>query len=571
MPNPYYTHGGTPATRSSGSSAAIRAEFDLIQAAFDKLPNFSGQPNRLLRSNAAGDSFEVQPYSFAGSSNGSNDSPMLAALEAEAFALGRAGIIIPTGVVLKVTTNIDFRVPVLFRGRFDVATGVRVRLTAQPIKLGDYLAMYGGPSWTATAPAGSDADAIQRAFEEACRELLVSTSYRTLDLEGKSLPLVRTASLDVDLVPNSPFWRNKWIINGSLRTAPAFATGDPLIRVFSTAGNPLHELSFHQIVFACNNVSSGLYFNGESRDNRLLGVFVRDPVTYGVKNLGLRSVWVGGDVSMSSLLADASRTATGLIVTGNDAQIANVTFRWLKTGIEVGLDVKGFGFDGLTIVSDSTAHTSPCVRVKEKMSGGLFTGCKFIGGPVWFGPGSLQASTSLGNLGFQNCKFDYPSDSTGTRYMLVAVPGSPNAVLTNLRVQGCLFRDQAVGQPAITAFVVNETNGGIALNGSKGNHIRGNSFDGVVPQGTHLKRQFALINGQMDYPVDWTLNVPFGVNVMKMESWGVWVSGESPITVVTYDRTDGLTGTFRLSAPPDKNGRFSVAVSTNGDTTEVEA
>jgi len=48
MPNPYYIHGIVPAFGAPGASFAVRAEFDAIQAAFDKLPSFAGNANKLV-------------------------------------------------------------------------------------------------------------------------------------------------------------------------------------------------------------------------------------------------------------------------------------------------------------------------------------------------------------------------------------------------------------------------------------------------------------------------------------------------------------------------------------------
>lgn len=45
----YYTPSGVPATRSKPSSAAVRGEFALIAAAFDKLPSLPGTARKFLR------------------------------------------------------------------------------------------------------------------------------------------------------------------------------------------------------------------------------------------------------------------------------------------------------------------------------------------------------------------------------------------------------------------------------------------------------------------------------------------------------------------------------------------
>lgn len=52
--NPYYDHGSFPAQGSLGSSAAMRAELDLIEAGFAKLPTLSGNANKVVVVNGSG-------------------------------------------------------------------------------------------------------------------------------------------------------------------------------------------------------------------------------------------------------------------------------------------------------------------------------------------------------------------------------------------------------------------------------------------------------------------------------------------------------------------------------------
>lgn len=54
MATDYYTHGSTPSTGSPGSSSVMRAEFDLIEAGFAKLPSLSGNGGKVLLVNPGG-------------------------------------------------------------------------------------------------------------------------------------------------------------------------------------------------------------------------------------------------------------------------------------------------------------------------------------------------------------------------------------------------------------------------------------------------------------------------------------------------------------------------------------
>lgn len=59
MANDFYTPSGTPANRSTGSSAAMRSELALIQAAFDKLPALSGNAGKFAKVNAGATAVDV--------------------------------------------------------------------------------------------------------------------------------------------------------------------------------------------------------------------------------------------------------------------------------------------------------------------------------------------------------------------------------------------------------------------------------------------------------------------------------------------------------------------------------
>lgn len=52
LANDYYDHGSFPTTGSAATSAAMRAELDLISAGFDKLPSFSGNANEIVTVNS---------------------------------------------------------------------------------------------------------------------------------------------------------------------------------------------------------------------------------------------------------------------------------------------------------------------------------------------------------------------------------------------------------------------------------------------------------------------------------------------------------------------------------------
>ena len=60
MPNDFFDSSGAPATSSGGSSAVMRAEFDAVEAAFNKLAPLTGNADRILAVNAGGTAYEAK-------------------------------------------------------------------------------------------------------------------------------------------------------------------------------------------------------------------------------------------------------------------------------------------------------------------------------------------------------------------------------------------------------------------------------------------------------------------------------------------------------------------------------
>lgn len=65
MSNEYYQAGSTPATNSPGSSAAIRAQFTAIAAAFDKMPTMAGSEGEFVVVNDTGTALIASGYIFS--------------------------------------------------------------------------------------------------------------------------------------------------------------------------------------------------------------------------------------------------------------------------------------------------------------------------------------------------------------------------------------------------------------------------------------------------------------------------------------------------------------------------
>ena len=65
MSNEFFTSSSIPATGAQGSSAAIRAEFELIRAAFDKMPVLAGNAGEIVSINGTGTALEASGVTLA--------------------------------------------------------------------------------------------------------------------------------------------------------------------------------------------------------------------------------------------------------------------------------------------------------------------------------------------------------------------------------------------------------------------------------------------------------------------------------------------------------------------------
>lgn len=94
--NEYYDSSGVPGTRATLSSATIRAEFDAIEAAFNKMPVLGGNSNKAVVINAGGTGLTVTTGTLALAGNFSTIGAYAIALT----ATGATGITLPTAGTL---------------------------------------------------------------------------------------------------------------------------------------------------------------------------------------------------------------------------------------------------------------------------------------------------------------------------------------------------------------------------------------------------------------------------------------------------------------------------------------
>ena len=114
MANEFYDHTNYPAPNTKATSAGMRAELDLIEAGFDKLPALSGNSGKKIVVNATGDGLTAVPdtssaadvpFSPTGGIAATNVQAALAELDTEKAAASHNhdGVYVPVGATYAAT------------------------------------------------------------------------------------------------------------------------------------------------------------------------------------------------------------------------------------------------------------------------------------------------------------------------------------------------------------------------------------------------------------------------------------------------------------------------------------
>lgn len=106
--NDYYTHGSFPATGSTGTSAGMRAELDLITAGFDKMPALIGNASRAVIVNGSGTALSLTTGTLTLPGNltfsGANNVTFTTTGETS-LTLPTSGTVLATGSMIDLTST----------------------------------------------------------------------------------------------------------------------------------------------------------------------------------------------------------------------------------------------------------------------------------------------------------------------------------------------------------------------------------------------------------------------------------------------------------------------------------
>lgn len=211
----YYNHSSFPSTGSSGSSSSMRAELELVEAGFGKLPDLSGNGGKIVAVNSGGTALEAVALSAIGAQ------PLDATLTALAAVVTAANkLIYATGSDAFATTDLSAFIRTLLDDT-DAATALAT-LGAQPLDA------------TLTALA---------AVTTAANKLIYATgvdTFATSDLTAAGLALLDDANADAQLTTLGFSAAGKALIDDAsadaqLTTLGATATGSSIFKAASAA------------------------------------------------------------------------------------------------------------------------------------------------------------------------------------------------------------------------------------------------------------------------------------------------------------------------------------------------
>lgn len=187
----YYNSTGTPATGSQGSSSAVRAEFDLVEAGFGKLPDLSGNADKVAVINS-GETAITAKTRAAVVSEGTNGATSKAT-PVDADELPLVDSAASNGLKKLTWANLKAAIASYYNGL--AATMTNKTLTS-PTITGATIGVASGVAFPATQSASGDANTLDD-YEEAAPSITIkrSTSDPTYSLNGEYSEFVATTKI----------------------------------------------------------------------------------------------------------------------------------------------------------------------------------------------------------------------------------------------------------------------------------------------------------------------------------------------------------------------------------------
>mgnify|MGYP000187388145 FL=1 len=163
----WYEHGSFPTNRSFGSSSSMRAELEAIQAGLSaKLPDLSGNANKLIGVNAGATALEAKSITFAGAFT------TVGAYAVTLTFTGVTGVTFPTSGTLATRAGAETLMNKTINGPDNTLTNIAnaslsnsaMTFGATPVSLGGTLeAINGMPVGNSSASTGVFTTTTQRA------------------------------------------------------------------------------------------------------------------------------------------------------------------------------------------------------------------------------------------------------------------------------------------------------------------------------------------------------------------------------------------------------------------------
>ena len=167
----WYEHGSFPTNRSFGASASMRAELEAIQAGLSaKLPDLSGNANKLIGVNAGATALEAKSITFAGAFT------TVGAYAVTLTFTGVTGVTFPTSGTLATRAGAETLMNKTINGPDNTLTNIAnaslsnsaMTFGATPVSLGGTLeAINGMPVGNSSASTGVFTTTTQRASMNA--------------------------------------------------------------------------------------------------------------------------------------------------------------------------------------------------------------------------------------------------------------------------------------------------------------------------------------------------------------------------------------------------------------------
>lgn len=413
------------------------------------------------------------------------------------------------------------------------------------------------------------------ALQSAVNELLSSTRYRSLDLEGRLLPVTSPIVVDEDLV-GTAFNTPNIIMNGAI-TANSDWTGttsDPILRYQSTAGNRIERHVLFGVNLMCNKRASGAGFYGDKSHNcRFVMCNVMDPADFGISTVngpGNGHYVINTNiVRYDSTTPFENRVTVGVdLGEHNDTKIIGCNIQYCKHGIySRGTSHQIIGnhiYQGEETGVENTGYNAGIVfrggRVNSVITGNYIDNCHIL-----IGDGTAATPEFMGYASITNNIFTM-KDAGSDEFVLAMLTANPNSIPSNIIFTGNQIRKFGDGGFMAQPLRLQTTGSGSWNKINAGNiQVSQNYWWGDVQAVSSQIVVRQNTNGtDVTYPVDLASMSPFGLWPANFcFSTGFQSSGRANRTFVTWNRVSNTSGNIELDTSAEGTATVTLSVCRN--------